>query len=217
MMLADGVPPGKTVCSDGCPMSEKVRSIIYWRQPVVTGIILAILLIVEFSFMCLSAISFIAYIGLALLVSVNLLRMYYHFVAKTENNFVREYLEREITVPQDKAEKVSRRLTEALNKGIIRTREIFLLTDPAASVKFAVLLYLLTYIGAQFNFLTLCILFTFGLFCVPKFYERYQPEIDKMIELAKSKIDMVSSQVKTHLEKIPFIGGGGGGRKDKTQ
>ncbi|CAH8442713.1 unnamed protein product [Schistosoma mattheei] len=164
--------------------------------------------------MCLSAISFIAYVGLALLVSVNLLRMYYHFVAKTENNFVREYLEREITVPQDKAEKVSRRLTEVLNKGLTRTREIFLLTDPAASVKFAVLLYLLTYIGAQFNFLTLCILFTFGVFCVPKFYERYQPEIDKMIELAKSKVDMVSSQVKTHLEKLPIIGGG---RKEKTQ
>ncbi|CAH8442647.1 unnamed protein product [Schistosoma mattheei] len=199
-MLADGFPP--------------VRSIVYWRQPIVTGVILTLLLIVEFSFMCLSAISFIAYVGLALLVSVNLLRMYYHFVAKTENNFVREYLEREITVPQDKAEKVSRRLTEVLNKGLTRTREIFLLTDPAASVKFAVLLYLLTYIGAQFNFLTLCILFTFGVFCVPKFYERYQPEIDKMIELAKSKVDMVSSQVKTHLEKLPIIGGG---RKEKTQ
>ena len=62
---------------------------MYWRQPIVTGVILTLLLIVEFSFMCLSAISFIAYIGLALLVSVNLLRMYYHFVAKTENNFVR--------------------------------------------------------------------------------------------------------------------------------
>ncbi|CAH8442665.1 unnamed protein product [Schistosoma mattheei] len=193
-MLADGFPPGKMDCSNGCPISEKVRSIVYWRQPIVTGVILTLLLIVEFSFMCLSAISFIAYVGLALLVSVNLLRMYYHFVAKTENNFVREYLEREITVPQDKAEKVSRRLTEVLNKGLTRTREIFLLTDPAASVKFAVLLYLLTYIGAQFNFLTLCILFTFGVFCVPKFYERYQPEIDKMIELAKSKVDMVSSQ-----------------------
>ncbi|CAH8444839.1 Reticulon-like protein [Schistosoma haematobium] len=213
-MLADGFPPGKMDCSNGCPISEKVRSIVYWRQPIVTGVILTLLLIVEFSFMCLSAISFIAYIGLALLVSVNLLRMYYHFVAKTENNFVREYLEREITVPQDKAEKVSRRLTEVLNKGLTRTREIFLLTDPAASVKFAVLLYLLTYIGAQFNFLTLCILFTFGVFCVPKFYERYQPEIDKMIELAKSKVDMVSSQVKTHLEKLPIIGGG---RKEKTQ
>ncbi|CAH8477900.1 unnamed protein product [Schistosoma bovis] len=193
-MLADGFPPGKMDCSNGCPISEKVRSIVYWRQPIVTGVILTLLLIVEFSFMCLSAISFIAYVGLALLVSVNLLRMYYHFVAKTENNFVREYLEREITVPQDRAEKVSRRLTEVLNKGLTRTREIFLLTDPAASVKFAVLLYLLTYIGAQFNFLTLCILFTFGVFCVPKFYERYQPEIDKMIELAKSKVDMVSSQ-----------------------
>ncbi|CAH8488634.1 unnamed protein product [Schistosoma rodhaini] len=213
-MLADGVTPGKMACSDGCPMAEKVRSIVYWRQPIVTGVILTLLLIVEFSFMCLSAISFIAYIGLALLVSVNLLRMYYHFVAKTENNFVSEYLEREITVPQDKAEKVSRRLTEVLNKGLIRTREIFLLTDPAASVKFAVLLYLLTYIGAQFNFLTLCILFTFGVFCVPKFYERYQPEIDKMIELAKSKIHMVSSQVKTHLEKLPIIGSG---LKEKTQ
>ncbi|CAH8477916.1 unnamed protein product [Schistosoma bovis] len=173
-MLADGFPPGKMDCSNGCPISEKVRSIVYWRQPIVTGVILTLLLIVEFSFMCLSAISFIAYVGLALLVSVNLLRMYYHFVAKTENNFVREYLEREITVPQDRAEKVSRRLTEVLNKGLTRTREIFLLTDPAASVKFAVLLYLLTYIGAQFNFLTLCILFTFGVFCVPKFYERYQ-------------------------------------------
>ncbi|KAH8854389.1 Reticulon-4 isoform 2 [Schistosoma japonicum] len=214
-MLSNGVTSGKMSCADSCPMAEKVRSIIYWRHPIITGVILTLLLIVEFSFMCLSAISFIAYIGLSLLVSVNLVRMYYHFVAKTENNFVREYLEREITVPQDKAEKVSRRLTEVINKGLVRTREIFLLTDPAASIKFAVLLYLLTYIGAQFNFLTLCILFTFGIFCVPKFYERYQPEIDKILELAKSKIDMVVSQVKSQIEKLPIIGGGG--RKEKAQ
>ncbi|CAH8478007.1 unnamed protein product [Heterobilharzia americana] len=156
-------------CSGNCPMTDKVRSIIYWRKPMISGVVLALLLTMEFSLMCFSAISFIAYIGLALLVAVNLMRMYYHFVAKTEQNFIREYLEREITVPEDKAANVSRRLTEVVNKGLIRTREIFLLTDPAASVKFAVLLYLLTYIGAQFNFLTICTLFTFGVFCVPKF------------------------------------------------
>nr|CAH8829510.1 unnamed protein product [Trichobilharzia regenti] len=185
---------GQMACSKNCPMAEKVRSIIYWRKPIVTGAVLAVLLTVEFSFMCLSAISFVAYIGLALLVSVNLMRLYYQFIAKTEQNFIREYLEREITVPEEKAVNVARRLSEVVNKGIVRTREIFLLTDPGASIKFAVLLYLLTYIGAQFNFLTLCVLFTIGIFCVPKFYERYQPEIDKMMELAKSKLAVVSSQ-----------------------
>ncbi|CAH8831919.1 unnamed protein product [Trichobilharzia szidati] len=212
-MSGKDLTPGQMACSTNCPMAEKVRSIIYWRKPIITGVVLAVLLTVEFSFMCLSAISFVAYIGLALLVAVNLMRLYYQFIAKTEQNFIREYLEREITVPEEKAVNVARRLSEVMNKGIVRTRQIFLLTDPGASIKFAVILYLLTYIGAQFNFLTLCVLFTFGIFCVPKFYERYQPEIDKMMELAKSKLDVVSSQIKTQIEKLPIIGG----RKQKTQ
>ncbi|RTG87500.1 uncharacterized protein DC041_0000624, partial [Schistosoma bovis] len=83
----------------------------------------------------------------------------------------REYLEREITVPQDRAEKVSRRLTEVLNKGLTRTREIFLLTDPAASVKSL----LASFVCRSF---------------------------------------MSATKVKTHLEKLPIIGGG---RKEKTQ
>ncbi|CAH8831921.1 unnamed protein product [Trichobilharzia szidati] len=216
-MSGKDLTPGQMACSTNCPMAEKalmeLRSIIYWRKPIITGVVLAVLLTVEFSFMCLSAISFVAYIGLALLVAVNLMRLYYQFIAKTEQNFIREYLEREITVPEEKAVNVARRLSEVMNKGIVRTRQIFLLTDPGASIKFAVILYLLTYIGAQFNFLTLCVLFTFGIFCVPKFYERYQPEIDKMMELAKSKLDVVSSQIKTQIEKLPIIGG----RKQKTQ
>lgn len=47
----------------------------------------------------------------------------------------REFLEREISIPEDRLVDISRRLTDMLNRQLLFTRDIFLLTNFGASVK----------------------------------------------------------------------------------
>ncbi|CAL8079844.1 unnamed protein product [Calicophoron daubneyi] len=211
--MSTGSPDSGPKVVEKCPMKEEARSLIFWRKPVRSGIVLAVLLAFQFSFVYLSAISVVAYAGLLLFASTNFYRLYYQYIAKSESKLIKEYIEREISLPEDRIADVSLRLTDMLNRWIAQAREIFLLTNIAASVKFGVLLYLMTYVGARFNFLTLCILGTVLVFSVPKFYESYQREIDHAWDIVREKLDKVVSLMNSQLNKVPGLGS----RKQKAQ
>ena len=67
------------------------------------------------------------------------------------------------------------------------------------SVKFALVLWLLTYVGSLFNGLTLVILAVVGLFTLPKVYETHQEKIDQNLDLVKGKINDVVDKVQAVL------------------
>ncbi|GAA34055.2 reticulon-1 [Clonorchis sinensis] len=213
------MPPQETaeIKSCTCPMKERVRSLIYWQDPIHSAAVLAVLLAAQFGFLYLSAISFVAYTGFFLLLSVNLCRLYYHYIAKTESQFIKDYLERDVSLPKDQMADVARRLTDHANEVIMQARDVFLLTNIGASVKFGVLLYLMTYVGARFNLLTLCITGTVLAFFLPKFYKTYQDEIDRALSVFKEKLEKVITQchdkINSKLDKIPILGS----RKHKEQ
>ncbi|KAA3672292.1 uncharacterized protein DEA37_0005032, partial [Paragonimus westermani] len=171
----------------------EVKSLVYWHKPLHSAVVLIVLLAIQFSFLCFSAISIVAYSGFLLLVSVNLCRLYYHYIAKTENKLIRDYLERDIALPKERIADATRRLTDHANDFLVQARDIFLLTNVGVSLKFGVLLYVLTYVGAFFNFLTLCIVATLLVFFVPKFYESYQSEIDRLCKTTKEMTNKVMS------------------------
>ncbi|KAA0196412.1 Reticulon protein [Fasciolopsis buskii] len=170
--------PQAAAC-EKCPVKEEVRSLIYWRHPIRSAIVLVSLLVVEISFLCLSAISLLAYAGILLLIIINGLRLYYQHIAKTENKMFKQ---------------------------LLFTRDIFLLTNFGASVKFGIVLYLMTYVGARFNFLTICIIATLVAFIVPKFYECYQSEIDRGLELIRKKANVACTKIGDQLNKLPVFG-----------
>ncbi|KAF6778012.1 hypothetical protein AHF37_02308 [Paragonimus kellicotti] len=198
---------------DCCPMKTEIKSLVYWHKPLHSAAVLIALLAVQFSFLCFSAISIVAYFGFLLLVSVNLCRLYYHYIAKTESEFVKDYLERDIVLPKERIADATRRLTDHANDFLVQARDIFLLTNVGASLKFGVLLYVLTYVGACFNFLTLCIVATLLAFFIPKFYESYQSEIDRLCKATKDMTNKVMSQISAQLDKLPVLGS----RKQKAQ
>lgn len=97
-------------------------------------------------------------------------------------------------------------------------RELLLVKNVANSVKFGLALYIMTYIGARFNFLTLCLISTIGVFVFPKVYELKKDEIDKVWALVKDKLKELNTLAMNKLHSLPIPGlQGANSNKEKAQ
>lgn len=70
----------------------------------------------------------------------------------------RQYLDLDVSLPQDKVQEVCSVATAHLNAAIVELRRLFLVEDLVDSAKFGVLLWVLTYLGSWFNGMTLIII-----------------------------------------------------------
>lgn len=67
-------------------------------------------------------------------------------------------MELDVSLPQGKVQEVSEVAVAHVNAGVVELRRLFLVEDLVDSIKFGVLLWTLTYLGAWFNGMTLIIL-----------------------------------------------------------
>lgn len=72
--------------------------------------------------------------------------------------FRREYLDLDIRLPQEKAEELSKVAVVHINAVLVELRRLLLAEDLVDSAKFFGILWVLTYVGALFNGLTLIII-----------------------------------------------------------
>lgn len=72
--------------------------------------------------------------------------------------FYREFLEYDVSFPQDKIKEVSEVAVAHINAAVTELRRLFLVEDLVDSIKFGVLLWCLTYLGSWFNGMTLIII-----------------------------------------------------------
>ena len=63
------------------------------------------------------------------------------------------------------------------------------------TAKFGLSLYLLTFVGAWFNALTLVILAWAGLFSLPKLYMNNQPAVDEVVGKVVAQLEEVKAKV----------------------
>ncbi|MFV1134980.1 reticulon family protein, partial [Klebsiella pneumoniae] len=87
-----------------------------------------------------------------------------------------------------------------INSTLKELRGLLLVQDLVDSLKFAVLMWLLTYVGALFNGLTLLILAVISMFSVPVVYEKYQTQIDQYLGLVRTQVNSVMGKIR---EKVP--------------
>lgn len=158
-----------------------VESLIYWRDVKKSGVVFGIGLSILLALSFCSLISVFAYVSLVALAGTVAFRIYKNilqaiqktseghpfkwvFVYKFRGSYVfnmlhfREYLESDLTLSQERVQQVSTVAVSHLNAAITELRRLFLVEDLVDSIKFGVLLYCLTYVGALFNGMTLIIL-----------------------------------------------------------
>nr|XP_039249396.1 reticulon-1-A-like isoform X4 [Styela clava] len=182
-----------------------VVDLIYWRDVKKTAFVFTFLLLILVSLVCYSVISVAAYAGLALLTVTVAFRLY-KIVLQTLNGTqqphpFQDLLDMDVTLSQDRIQKYTNSALCHINCCLTGARNLFLVQNTISSLKLGVFLWLLTYLGACFNGLTLLIIDVILVFTVPIFYEKYQTPIDNYLGIAKSKITELTATVKAKLPR----------------
>merc|ERR1711945_86334 len=116
-----------------------------------------------------------------------------------EGHPFKQFLEVDVTLPADKVSSLSDCFFSKLNAILLKLKSILLVENTVESVKFAVLMYLLTYIGAMMNGLTIVTLAWVGAFSLPRVYRDNQKQIDEAILPLKTKFDDLQGKLQAAL------------------
>ncbi|XP_049591081.1 reticulon-4a isoform X6 [Syngnathus scovelli] len=186
------------------PAPTSLVDLVYWRDVKTTGAVFGAALLLLLSLTVCSIVSVFSYIGLALLSVTVCFRIYkgvLQAIQKSdEGHPFKQYLEREVALSEETVHKYSDVLLEKINQTVGELRRLFLVEDLVDSIKFAVLMWILTYVGALFNGLTLVILAVIGAFSCPIIYEKHQAKIDHYLALVNNQIKGIVGKIQA---KVP--------------
>ncbi|XP_074891462.1 reticulon-4 isoform X5 [Buteo buteo] len=190
----------------GSSSGSAVVDLLYWRDIKKTGVVFGASLFLLLSLTVFSIVSVTAYIALALLSVTISFRIYKGVIQaiqkSDEGHPFRAYLESDVAVSEELIQKYSNVVLGHINGTVKELRRLFLVDDLVDSLKFAVLMWVFTYVGALFNGLTLLILALISLFSVPVIYERHQAQIDHYLGLVNKNVKDAIAKIQA---KIPGL------------
>ncbi|XP_072127321.1 uncharacterized protein [Mobula birostris] len=182
---------------------QLVIDLLYWEDVKKTGTLFGAIILTLFSLTQFSSISVLAYLALSVLSVTICLRLYtsvLHLIYKTQEiHPFQSYLDLDISFTQEQLRKSSETLVSYLTSTVNHLRRLILVEDLLDSLKFGVLLWLLTYIGALFNGLTLTILVVVGAFIVPLVYRKHKVQINQYLGLLRGQIKDVTAKIQSKL------------------
>ncbi|XP_069750333.1 reticulon-3-like isoform X5 [Narcine bancroftii] len=190
--------------SPGSAGISVVKDLVYWSDPKKTGAVFGLTLTLLVSLAVFSVVSVLAYLVLALLsvtISFRIYKSVIQAVQKTnDGNPFRVYLEQDISLSADTFRKYCDTALAHVNYALKYLLQLFLVQDLVDSLKLVVLMWLMTYVGAVFNGLTLLILVVLLTFSIPAVYKKYQTEIDHYVDLVQKQVSCMVGKIQ---EKLP--------------
>ncbi|KAM6956427.1 reticulon-4b [Aplochiton taeniatus] len=185
---------------------KSVVDLLYWRDVKTTGVVFGAALLLLLSLSVCSIVSVCSYVGLALLSVTIAFRIYKGILQaiqkSDEGHPFKLYLDQEVALSEEAVHKYSDAALAKINQTIAALRRVFLVEDLVDSLKFAVLMWVLTYVGALFNGLTILILGLVGAFSCPIVYEKHQVQIDHYVGMVNSQIKDIVGKVQA---KVPGL------------
>merc|ERR1712007_56397 len=182
---------------------DQMDSLLYWENPRDSGIACGSILVCLLAVRYISLISVIGNLSLALVTATMSFRIYKSVLAavnKTqEGHPFKQFLDIDVTLPADKVAEITDGLFAKLNSILAKLKSVLLVENVLESIKFAVAMYLLTYIGAIMNGLTIVTLAWIGIFSLPRVYRDNQKQIDEAINPLKSKLEDLQAKLQSSL------------------
>lgn len=199
-----------------------VMDLIYWKDTERTGMVLTGLVVGLLSLFQLSIITVVSTVSLAVMCFTISVRIYYKVLyilswGDGEHPF-KSYLDLDISLSGEQADHHMQKAIVMILSAIDSLKKLFFVGNLFESLKFLVLMYLVTYLGDLCNGLTLLIISVIAVFSLPLFYRQRQEQVDSFIAKIQAKIN----NVKDILQRLAQGGGPPpdptpGGAKPKTQ
>uniref|UniRef100_A0A0X3P166 Reticulon-like protein n=4 Tax=Schistocephalus solidus TaxID=70667 RepID=A0A0X3P166_SCHSO len=183
-------------------MDLRVLDLIYWRRPYISAIVFITAMVLELGLLMYSVISVISNFLLALLFMAVGTRLYFRIINAPEASPLNALGKLNCRLSPTVSAELVQVLTARLNYGMVMVRDLFLLRSLSDSMKFGAVLYSLTYIGARFNFLTLCILGTLVAFSIPKVCEVYKTEINCALRTLVDEGNKLLDRLGTRIRRL---------------
>ncbi|XP_051983388.1 uncharacterized protein LOC127644303 [Xyrauchen texanus] len=181
-----------------------VNDLVHWRDPKKSGVVFGVSMLVLLSLAAFSVISVVSYLLLALLCVTISFRIYKSVVQAVQKSNdghpFKTLMEKDVTVPPETFRKHVDLCLNHINRVLKKMSRLFLVEDLVDSLKLAVFMWLLTYVGAVFNGITILILADILLFSVPLIYEKNKTQIDHYIDIARTQFNNTVAKLQ---EKLP--------------
>uniref|UniRef100_H3C160 Reticulon n=1 Tax=Tetraodon nigroviridis TaxID=99883 RepID=H3C160_TETNG len=175
-------------------MASKAVDLIYWKDTERTGMVLTGLVVGLLSLFQLSIITVLSTVSLAIMCCTISVRIYYGVIhalkwGDGEHPFKTYLLD--ISFSGEDAERCTQRAIVMFLSALNGLKGLFFVKSLFESLKFLVLMYLVTYLGRLCNGLTVLIIGVIAVFSLPLFYKRHQEQVDGFFAKIQANIDNI--------------------------
>ncbi|XP_066534259.1 reticulon-2a isoform X2 [Hoplias malabaricus] len=176
-------------------MASKVMDLIYWKDTERTGMVLTGLVVGLLSLFQLNIITVISTLSLAIMcftISVRIYCVVLHALQLRDGvHPFKSYLDMDIGLVGEQADHCMQRAIILICSALDTLKRLVFVGSLFESLKFLLLMYLVTYLGALCNGLTLLIIGVIAVFSVPLFYIRHQEKVDTLLAAIQAHVDNI--------------------------
>jgi len=180
---------------------KQANNLIYWQNPIQSGIAFAVLLSIIITFMLLSSLAAISFWLLAFLAVVGLYKLYNYvmatFVGRVQDDIFDSIFSSDVNISERQAQALANYIRANGTSVLRQARSLFLWNNLTNSIIFGLVLFACFYIGLSMNALTFALVGLIFLFTVPKIYQVYQVPIDRVAKQIVDQINQLLAKVTT--------------------
>ncbi|XP_040007013.1 reticulon-2b [Xiphias gladius] len=178
-------------------MATKLVDLVYWRNMRKTGVLFTGLVIGLASLFQLSAITVLSHICLGVMCFTFPLRLYYKLLELLRWNPglhpFQSFLDYDSSLTDKDTVMLVEELVLLIAFAVTEIKRLLFIHSLIDSIKFVVLLYLLTYVGVLANGLTLVITAVIAVFSLPLLYKKQQMRIRRIVRTVKASVKRIKN------------------------
>ncbi|KAF1394473.1 hypothetical protein PFLUV_G00000670 [Perca fluviatilis] len=183
--------------------THSALQLVHWKEPKKSAAAFGVSLLVLVSVATLSVISVVSYLLLTVLCITITFRVYKSVIQAVQKSDqghpFRSLLDRDISVSPEAIRLLVDRCLVLLNHFTDTMRKLLLVEDMFDSLKLAAVMWIMTYVGAIFNGVSILILADIIFFSTPLIYQKKKTQIDQYIELIRSRVEETLQKVQDRL------------------
>ncbi|XP_058678378.1 reticulon-3 isoform X2 [Ammospiza caudacuta] len=187
----------------GSMSGSAVQELLFWRDVRKSAVAFGASLVLLLSLATLSAVTVVAHVALALLSVTISLRVYRAVVQalqkSDEGHPFRAYLDVDLALSPEAFQAHAALVAQHVNRALHLLLHLFLVEDLVDSLELALTMWLMTYVGAVFNGITLLILADILAFTLPPLYEKYEVQINHYMALVRRQTKDLMAKIQAKL------------------